>query len=574
MGPTTDAAGSAHEAQLLRLAERRHHLLGWVFAVLAAVIWVAFVEDSVHERERTIAAVAERDANLAAAVEQYLARVLGTTRAVHGLVGAQLVQGREAQERRALQADRLRANDLFEELALCLPDGRVLTAVADGHATAATCARMVAATGTARDLQVLAPVQRGTRLVLPVVQAVVDDRGLTQGLAVAMVPAEILLGVMRSTRLRDKAVVLVSGRDGQPRVGWHSQHGHVADAAGFERLAELRRRDHGTADVGGHAYLAVAHTAPALGLRIAVATAADDALAAFRARRDRLLLACVLATLALATVYVLLARMHREGMDRARALGEARTELEQLNARLDTQVQERTARLEQAYRDLETFSYAVAHDVRAPLAGIAGFARALEPALAAPGQDKARHYLQRILANAARMDELTLHLLELGRLAHAPLHLHDVDLSALAQEVVARLREGDPARAVDVAIEPGLAVRADPVLLRQVLENLLGNAWKFSTGQLQPRIAVRRASASESPDEPAFVVEDNGAGFDSAAAAGLFQPFRRMHGAGEFPGTGVGLAAAQRIVALHGGRIWCEARPGEGARFFVALPGA
>jgi signal transduction histidine kinase len=307
------------------------------------------------------------------------------------------------------------------------------------------------------------------------------------------------------------------------------------------------------------------------GLRVQVASASDDALATFRTRRGHMLLLCALVSLGLFAVYRLLARMHAESLERARALSRARGELQALNARLDSQVQERTAQLEQAYRDLETFSYAVAHDVRAPLASIAGFAEALEPAITASRDDKALHYLKRIRANALQMDELTRQLLELGRLTRAPLATTRVDLSALAHEVLAGLRDADPQRQVGVTVQPELWARGDRTLLRQVLENLLGNAWKFTSRRDAARISVARGPAA-AEGELVVVVADDGEGFDSERATDLFQPFRRMHSREEFPGTGVGLAAVRRIIALHGGRVWAESRRGSGARFFFSLP--
>jgi signal transduction histidine kinase len=303
-----------------------------------------------------------------------------------------------------------------------------------------------------------------------------------------------------------------------------------------------------------------------------VASASDDALANYRARRARMVLLCTLMTAGLAGAYALLARMHAEGVARTEALSRARADLQALNTGLDKQVQERTAQLEQAYRDLETFSYAVAHDVRAPLAGISGFADALQPLVDGAGNDKQQHYLRRIKANAAHMDELTLGLLELGRLSRAPLARGPVDLTALAHEVVAGLRESDAARQVEVDIEPGLSAHGDRALLRQVLENLLGNAWKFSSRRPQARIAFGREREGAAEAQAVFSVNDNGEGFDNVMASRLFQPFSRLHRSGEFPGSGLGLATVRRIVVLHGGEVWCRARPGAGATFFFSLP--
>lgn len=558
------------EALLQRTAQRWVRTRRAIFLGLALLVWLAFAEDAVHERRLTLAAVAQRDSNLATAVEHYMVRVLRTARAVHRLMDNLVVEGRNDTELVALLADRLRANDAFRELGLCLADGRVLPAPPPGaYLTVATCAELAERTPSGSGVTVLPPVNAAGGLQVPLTLAIeAGDERLAVG--VALTPVESLLGIMHSTVLREDTAVLVSGADGVPRAAWRSPAGHVVEAGGFAALSGLLRAGGGGADIAGRDYLVSSRAVPDAGLRVHVATAADAALAAFHARRARLLALCLLFTLGLAAVCRLLERMHDESLAQTRALSRARADLQELNERLDQQVQQRTAQLEQAYHDLETFSYTVAHDVRAPLASIAGFADALQPALAQSGSEKDRHYLRRIQANATQLDELTRHLLELGRLTRAPLVPADVDLSALAGDVLARLREAEPHRMVDVAVEPGLHARGDRALLRQVLENLLGNAWKFTSRRATACIAFGREPVPGGGH--VFFVDDDGEGFDSEGAHGLFLPFRRMHDAGAFPGSGVGLASVQRIVVLHGGRVWCRSQQGAGARFFFSLP--
>lgn len=568
----THSTPAAQEAQLHRLARRWRLVLRTLFIVLAALLWLAFLEDTSHEHRLTVDAVAGRDANLATAVEHYAVRVLGTAQAVTRLLGQQVVERRDAAAIDDMVADRLRANDVFAELGVCLADGRVLThARSAPQLSAAQCARLLAATPSGAGIAVFPPIQAATRLLIPLALPIADAGGRRLAVAVALSPAESMLRVMQSVVLHDDTVVLVLGADGLPRAGWRSRTGHVGDAAGFGALSGLVRGG-ARAQLDGATYLVSTRTDAPGGLQVKVATNRDDALKGFHARRARLLALCVLLTIGLASAYHLLARMQAEGVARSRALFRARRDLEQANGRLDREVQERTAQLEHAYRDLETFSYAVAHDVRAPLASIAGFAQALQAGLAGVGNEKHQHYLRRIQSNAAHMDELTQNLLELGRLTRSPIERHPVDLSELAAEVLERLRETEPARAVATEIERGLTVRGDRALLRQVLENLLGNAWKFSSKQAQAHIAFRRDPGAAAPGETVFVIQDDGEGFDSDQAPGLFQPFRRMHDREEFPGTGVGLATVQRIVALHGGRVWAHSRRHEGARFCFSLP--
>lgn len=569
MAPTEP---DAEAAQLQGSARRWRAALRAVFALLFLSVWVAFAEHTAHEHRLALAAVAQRDANLATAVEHYTVRVLRTARAVNRLLGDMVAQGTADAQLQQMLADRLRANDAFAELGLCLPAAQVLGAPADGGwLTGAACAQLLAATPAGPEVSVLPPVAGRHGLLLPLAVAIEADQGERLGVAVALAPASTLLGIMQSIELQDRTTVLLAGADGGPRAAWRSEGGHVDAVDGFAALAGLQAARGGEVTVAGEPHLVSSRAIGAAGLRIQVATASRDALAAFATRRLRYLGVYGLASVGLVAAYLLLARMHAGSLRQALALTRARADLLALNARLDSQVQERTAQLQQAYLDLETFSYTVAHDVRAPLAAIAGFAGALEPAIAAGADARQLHYLKRIQANATRMEALTQHLLELGRLTRAPLERASVDLSALAHEVVAGLRESDPQRAAEVQVAPGLQAAGDRALLRQLLENLLGNAWKFTARRAVAHIAFGQAPQPHASGAPVFVVGDDGDGFDSGQAPGLFQPFRRLHDTEEFPGTGVGLATVQRIVTLHGGKVWCEAQPGAGARFYFTL---
>ncbi|HEY2404447.1 MAG TPA: PAS domain S-box protein [Polyangiaceae bacterium] len=224
---------------------------------------------------------------------------------------------------------------------------------------------------------------------------------------------------------------------------------------------------------------------------------------------------------------------------------------------------------EAANRELEAFSYSVAHDLRAPLRGMNAFAQLLcesyESKLDAKGQD----FLQEILQNSKKMGLLIDALLNLARLSRGSLRPEPVDLSSLVRASLARLAAGEPERQVEQIVQDGLRSQMDPTLARALLDNLLGNAWKFTSKAELPRIEF---GAQEKDGAPAFFVRDNGAGFDMAFANKLFGPFQRLHGADEFPGTGIGLATVQRIVNRHGGRVWAEGSVGSGAAFYFALP--
>lgn len=243
-------------------------------------------------------------------------------------------------------------------------------------------------------------------------------------------------------------------------------------------------------------------------------------------------------------------------------------EIRELNARLERRVAERTAALTIANRELEGFAYSVAHDLRQPLRGLDGFSLALLEEYGSKLDEQARDYLRRIRAGAVRMGQLIDDLLKLANIARSEVHKERVDLSALTLAVVSNLRKSDPGRPVELSIRPGIEVEGDPRLLRVVLENLLGNAWKFSA---QRHPARTEFGAVEHDGQKAYFVRDSGAGFDMAYVGKLFAPFQRLHGAKEFPGSGVGLASVERIIRKHGGKVWAEGAVDKGATFYFTL---
>jgi PAS domain S-box-containing protein len=248
---------------------------------------------------------------------------------------------------------------------------------------------------------------------------------------------------------------------------------------------------------------------------------------------------------------------------------EAHEEVLRLNAELEQRVQERTAQLEAANKELEAFSYSIAHDLRAPLSSIDGFSQMLEQAAGTQLGERCRHYLNRIRAGVRQMGELTDGLLSLASLSRANLRHETVDLAVLARSAVAACRERAPSRQAEIEIAPSLPVRGDPRLLSQVIGNLVGNAWKFTSRVECARIEIGCILAADG--ETVYFVRDNGAGFDMAYAARMFEAFQRMHSPAEFEGTGVGLAIVHGVVTRHGGRIWAESVPQRGATFYFTL---
>ncbi|MFM1770164.1 MAG: hypothetical protein RJA22_2693 [Verrucomicrobiota bacterium] len=240
-----------------------------------------------------------------------------------------------------------------------------------------------------------------------------------------------------------------------------------------------------------------------------------------------------------------------------------------LNANLERRVAERTAELEAANRELESFSYSVSHDLRAPLRAVNGFAEVLLQTHGPQLDERGSRYLRQVAEGGRRMGRLVDDLLTFSRLGRQPVRRAPLDLHLLASRAIEELRRQQPQRSVEVRLLPLPPASGDRPLIEQVLINLLGNAWKFTSHQPKPLLEIGSLTQG---GEPVYYVRDNGAGFDMKYADKLFGVFQRLHAEDEFPGTGVGLAIVQRILHRHGGRIWAESRPGQGATFFFTLP--
>ena len=250
----------------------------------------------------------------------------------------------------------------------------------------------------------------------------------------------------------------------------------------------------------------------------------------------------------------------------------AQEQLRGMAATLEARVVERTRELADANRELESFAYSVSHDLRAPLRSIEGFGEMLLRDYAGrPIDERGQDYLRRMSRAAVRMGRLIDDLLTLSRISRTNVSATTVDLSAIAAQSVAALSAANPERHAEVTIEPGLTAQGDPGLLRVALENLLSNAWKYAGTQARPHIEF---GETQTEYGRAYFVRDNGVGFDMQHADQLFQPFHRLHPAGQFEGTGVGLATVQRIVRRHGGHIWATAEEGKGATFYFTLGAA
>jgi Bacteriophytochrome (light-regulated signal transduction histidine kinase) len=236
---------------------------------------------------------------------------------------------------------------------------------------------------------------------------------------------------------------------------------------------------------------------------------------------------------------------------------------------LEQTLQQRTAALEATNRELEAFNYSVAHDLRAPLRGIDSFSQLLIERYSQRLDHEGLAYLNRVRASASRMSQLIDALLSLAQVGRSDMQPLDLDFSQLVQSVTSELAAANPDRNVPMVIAPGMRAYADPRMLRIVVANLLENAWKFTARRQRPAVEV---GPVQNTALPTYYVRDNGAGFDPAYASRLFGAFQRLHPDREFPGTGIGLAIVQRVIARHGGTVWADSRPDQGATFYFTLP--
>jgi PAS domain S-box-containing protein len=241
-----------------------------------------------------------------------------------------------------------------------------------------------------------------------------------------------------------------------------------------------------------------------------------------------------------------------------------------LNAELEQRVNERTAQLEAANKELESFSYSVSHDLRAPLRGIDGFSLALLEDYAVKLDDTGKGYIERIRKATQKMGFLIDDLLKLSRVTRYERNDETIDLSRMIRTIAENLRQNQPDRSVEMIIPEGLTVQADPYLMQIALNNLLDNAWKFTAQTGKARIEF---GLSVMDGKPGYFIKDNGVGFDMTYVNKLFNPFQRLHATQEFSGTGIGLATVKQIITRHGGQIWAEGKVGKGAVFHFTLPG-
>jgi light-regulated signal transduction histidine kinase (bacteriophytochrome) len=269
-------------------------------------------------------------------------------------------------------------------------------------------------------------------------------------------------------------------------------------------------------------------------------------------------------------LYLLVSWLQRRNDSALKALSERESDIRRMNAELERRVAQRTEQLEASNRELESFAYAVSHDLRAPLRSMSGFSQLLQDSPSDTLDEKSRHYLQRINDASKRMSALIEDLLSLSRISRTELVPRPIDFTQLVIEVATIIRDRYPNRAVELHIEPGMTIEGDSRLLKIAMENLLDNAWKYTTHTAAAQVSVGSQLVEHGHT---FHVRDNGVGFDMAYSTKLFGPFQRLHSDSQYPGTGIGLVTVQRILARHGGRIWVHAETDRGATFYFTVGG-
>jgi|GEM_PF-3178819 len=395
--------------------------------------------------------------------------------------------------------------------------------------------------------------------VIAMAVPVTNQRQELLGILVLQIKLEAFFEWFKDAPMNPAWLIYIVDRTGQ--IAFHPNYTPKGETANFSAVPAVQRVLHGHGGVAvefnniEHEERITAYTPVG---RYGWGVVLDEpAKTAFAARDAQLLRFSIIYGLILAltgfAAYLLL-----------RAWKEARHK-----ADLQLLVAERTGELETANKELEAFSYSVSHDLRAPLRSIDGFSRILLDDCKDRLGTQHKNYLERIRAATQRMGELIDDLLKLSRVTRAGMSREAVDLGALAAAVIEDLRRADPQRRVAVDIQPGLTAVGDPPLLRVLLENLIGNAWKFTGKTPDARIAF--GARDDSSHQRVYFVRDNGAGFDMTYASKLFGAFQRLHSMDEFPGTGIGLATVQRIVRRHGGRVWAEGAIGQGAAFYFTL---
>ncbi len=407
----------------------------------------------------------------------------------------------------------------------------------------------------------------GNNWFIPIERCIRNAKGEFGGSIFVLLAMQDFNAFFRDTQLTPQDRFSLLSLNGRLLLRFPTAHGEALPdfAAILSRAKQAQSQSsnfESSYEFGDEHHIGVIRLVRDLPLVVMVSRPTDISRAGFLAMKQRL----VSGVIALGVLLALLSWLLYSDAKRHET---ARNVLRQLNASLEERVSGRTAELEQSNRELVAFSYSISHDLRAPLRAINGFAHALKEDYGGQFDEQGRDYLDRVYRASVRMGELIDELLALANVSRTPLTIRDVNLSTLAQDIIGDLRINSPGRTVQFSAQADMHIEGDEALLANALSNLLHNAWKFTRARA---LSIISLSAEEESEFVRFTLADNGIGFDMAHAKRLFQPFQQLHGDQGFGGTGIGLASVRRIIERHGGQIWAESVPDEGARFIFLLP--
>lgn len=580
--PARDAVESdTHRAQRSATIRSPFRLGAAIFGSLALVslliligVWALLAQDKAREHQRQEAALA----SLARALEEHAARAFGQADNAIGVLTTALGEygrldpgiQRKLEDTAALWLLRL---PYVQVISVGDAQGRQLLSVRQNESNSDLQAPFFALPdwqrGANTRLLIGKPFRsaRDGNWYIPAGRGVADANGALLAVVTTLIDINYFQDFYRDIRLTTEDSIAILGNDGtllmrfpmqEKLMGTQVPPQSIYQQAPFGQplvMTDTRLFD----DVPRMAAFRRLVDYP---LVVAASRPMETTLADFQQMRRRLLFGA-------GTLISLLGLMAALSYYDARQREEARAQLGRINATLESRVKRRTAELEQTNRELVAFSYTISHDLRAPLRAINGFAHALGEDYGERLDAQGRDYLDRVYRGSIRMGDLIDELLSLANISRQPLSVQPINLSSIADDIATDMRAADPSREAHIDIQPNIRVEGDEALLRNALYNLLHNAWKFTRSR---RPGIITVSEEDDGEFTRITVADNGVGFDMAHAKRLFQPFQQLHVRQGYSGTGIGLASVRRIIERHGGRIWAESMPDDGARFIFTLP--
>jgi signal transduction histidine kinase len=551
-------------------------LIAAVALVLSALVWAFFLAHIKEERDESLRAQARHNANLAAIfAEQAMATVEDVDGLLLDMRRAWHAKGRALRLEDLPTSMNLTARALVYR-AILNEDGTIAVGLPLPESAKLVDREYFKAqqqAGDADNIVVGTAVVGWTtgRQTVHISRRITKPGGGFGGVAVVGLDPTIFTELYQKVDMGDNGHVAFVGFDGKLRARrLRSSISFGSDASGNTHLqkilAERDSKPSGSmlvqSEVDGVSRLVSFQIIPALAMVVIVGTASDEALAAAAQREQHYLRIATGAT----ALFIMLAAALSAFFIRQR---KHTAQIESLNLGLEQRIEARTQDLKEANQRLEAFSYSVSHDLRGPLTTIDGFSGLLLRRKALQADESSLALVGRIRSGVAQMSQLVDGLLSLATISRGKVVREPVSLTLLAKALLKQRAQADTQREVEAIVHDNMVVQADSRLMNSVLGNLIGNAWKFSANAAAPRIEV--GSQVGEDGETVFFVRDNGAGFDMAAAGKLFQVFERLHSSSQFEGTGIGLATVKQIVAMHGGRVWAESSPGEGAVFYFTV---